>query len=84
MKSETAALLEKFHLSNRLKFIESDKGLELEHDLSDEEKTHLVSLEYGKTLVGDVDGLFVKIIKNLVKLAAAKAKEEFRDKLSEL
>lgn len=84
MKTETAALLEKFHLSSRLKFIASEKGLELEHDLTDQEKLELVTTEYGNTIVGNIDGLFIKIMKNLIHLAAEKAKIEFKDRLTEL
>lgn len=79
MKLETAELLEKYHSSNRLKFVESEKGLELEYELSDEEKLELVHSEYGKSLTATVDELFVAIIKKLVKLAEVKAKQQLSE-----
>lgn len=83
MKKETIALLEKFHDFKRYKFVDSDKGLELEHDLTDEEKMELVTAEYGKSPL-DVDALFIKIMRQLIGLAAKQAKIELQDKLSDL
>lgn len=86
MKPETASLLAKHHLANRFKFIDSEIGLELEHDLSDAEKMELVQTEYSPKgarpdyPVLNVDELFVKIMKEVIKLAADRAK----DQLSEL
>lgn len=84
MKHETSILLEKFHSDKRLKFVDSEVGLELEHDLSDQEKTELVQTEYGQTVVGDLDILFVKIMKELISIAVEKAKQMYKNQLSEL
>lgn len=84
MKAETVKLLENFHSSKRFNFIDSDKGLEMEHDLTDQEKQNLVETEYGKTIVGSVDDLFVKIMRNVIRLAVKQAKHELKDRLSDL
>lgn len=84
MKQETAVLLEKFHLDKRLQFNLTDTGVELQHDLNVEEKLLIVNTEYGPTLAGTLDDLFVAIVRKLIKLAVEKAKIEFGDKLSEL
>jgi hypothetical protein len=69
MKPETANLLKSHLDQHRFKFVDSELGLELEHDFSDDEKKELVELEYGPKL-------FVAIMKKLIKLAVNKAKEE--------
>jgi hypothetical protein len=84
LKAETKQLLEKFHSSKRFRFLDTEKGLEFEHDLTDEEKLELVTAEYGEKLTSGVDELFVVIVKKLVQLTVEKAKELFADKLSEL
>jgi hypothetical protein len=76
MKPETANLLKSHLDQHRFKFVDSELGLELEHDFSDDEKKELVELEYGPKLVAPVDELFVAIMKKLIKLAVNKAKEE--------
>lgn len=84
MKKETIELLEQFLKDRKFQFIDSSRGLELEYSITDEEKTKLVNLEYGNHLSSSVDELFVAIMKKLVKLAVEKAKEDFKDKLTEL
>lgn len=79
MKPETAALLEKFHKSGRFQFIGSELGLELEHDLADEEKMEVVQAEYGTSLTGTVDDLFVAIMKKVVRLTGHKVKKELTE-----
>lgn len=76
MKPETAALLKKFHNSKRLQFLSTERGLELDHDLSDEEKLELVQNEYGNSLTGSVDDLFVVIIKKIVRMASDKVRQD--------
>ena len=80
MKPETSAQLASLILAKRMKFIESEKGLELEYELSEQEKLELVHSEYGTTLTAPVDQLFVTIIKKLVRIT----QDKFSDKLSEL
>lgn len=90
MKSETMSLLSKHQKSGKFQFISTDLGLELEHSLTDQEKMELVQCEYSpKGIRADypcinVDELFVKIMRQVVKMAAQQAKIEVLDKLSEL
>lgn len=84
MKPETAALLEKHMKAGKFQFISTDLGLELEYSITDQEKEELAKAEYGQSLAGPVDELFIKIMKKTIQLAVEKAKQEFSDKLSDL
>lgn len=84
MKVETAQLLQNYINDNRLHFADVDNKLELHHDLTDEEKSHLVHIEYGTSLTSSVDELFITIIKKVIQLAIETAKAQYKDKLSEL
>lgn len=83
MKQETASLISKYTKANRLSFEEATDGLSLNHNLTDEEKLELVKLEYGNHITGDIDELFIRIMRNVIKMAITYAKEEY-DKLSDL
>jgi hypothetical protein len=74
MKPQTLQLLKK-HL-DRFKFDTSPEGLNFEHDLSDDEIKEIVESEYGTTLTGSVEELFIAIIKKLIKQGMEHAKKE--------
>jgi N-methylhydantoinase B/oxoprolinase/acetone carboxylase alpha subunit len=68
MKSETAAKLKELVQSQRVKFEATEKGIEVDFDLTDEELREFVELEYGQT-TQDVVQLFQCILKTAIKLA---------------
>lgn len=76
MKTQTALIIQSYKDANQLKFEHTEKGIELEHNLSDEQMRQLVEAEYGSSLTSTVDELFKVIMKNLVKSALEKAKSE--------
>lgn len=82
MKADTATLLDKFRSARRFKFVDTDNGLELEHDLTDEEKFQLVQAEYGNFIAGNEDALFVRIMQKMTRLTTERAKNELKDRLT--
>lgn len=77
MKIQTAELLKK-HLDNgSFEFVPSEKGLEFNYELSDDEVLAIVETEYGSSLTQPVDELFKVIVKKLVNNAIEKAKETY-------
>lgn len=75
MKKQTAEKLLELNTAERLKFDFTDAGIELSHDLSDEELKELVELEYGQTQQSVLE-LFKCIIKEVVKTSIDYAKKE--------
>lgn len=71
MKQQTADKLRSF--LPRFQFDFTEKGLEINHDLTDSEILDIVEQEYG-TNPQNVDSLFHIIMKKAVKLAVENAK----------
>lgn len=71
MKQETLHKLAQLTSQKRLQFEDVAEGLAVNHDLSDEEMTELVHLEYGETSQSKEE-LFKCICKKLVKSALEK------------
>lgn len=68
MKPSTAEKLKELVQSQSVTFTASDKGIEVDYTLTDEELREFVELEYGQTSQNVVD-LFKCILKEAIKLA---------------
>ena len=71
MKPETLTKLKLFIDQNRIELRESSEGLAIDFDLTDEELSQFVELEYGQTKQNVVE-LFKCIVKKAVKSALEK------------
>lgn len=76
MKPETAALLKKLLEEKKFRFIDSDLGLELEYEFTDEEKRELVEAEYGTSLTAPIDELLIVVMKKLARAASDKVRQD--------
>lgn len=76
MKPETSALLLAHYVNQKFHFFASEAGLQLDHNLTDDEMKELVELEYGKTLTAPVNELFVVIMKKLARSASDKVRQD--------
>jgi hypothetical protein len=73
VKIQTLEKLHEFVNDNRIEFTEDPKGLAVKYDLSDEELSELVQIEYGQTSQSVVE-LFTVMCKKLVKIALEQEK----------
>lgn len=71
MKALTVKKLKQLMDENKLKFTDTEKGLNVDFALEDEELKEIVELEYGPTNQ-DVVQLFQCIVKKLVQTALSK------------